>query len=385
MHQRKSPWKGPRRRGLEELWTAHDDFRHAQSYRPYRLLNADETQDRHVFSHAHKFRRRAEATMKACKFDGSKPIESLQFLRMFKTKRDKNDIADGAALIILPDYLAGAAETTSLNELELGKEGFGGISSYCHAVQFLLRRFAADRYIDRAVEDFESVRQKYDEDEKTYAQRLRAKARCFGAVYPDTDIITRFIRGLDPALKPLLSAERNAGLRSCRTFYDVVDRAAGLGDSQRQMEHKATRRSKTGNQKRHRPDRIHSVESGKSPVRSEIPSGSSSRRGDAVMLQQEPGENAGTTLHASYYLEPSSKTTITVYGTPQSSLREGDSVNAVYPAKSYQNDPRDIFFKCFARRRKAPLFPCKDRSEDGPHFGLLERDNYAKLTDRQRE
>ena len=103
------------------------------------------------------------------------------------------------------------------------------------------------------------------------------------------------------------------------------------------------------------------------------------------MLLHEPGENADTTLHASSYLEPSSNTTITEYGTPQSSLREGDSVNAVYPAKSYQNDPRGICFKCLARGRKAPLCPCKDRSEDDHHFGLLLKDNYAKLTDRQRE
>ena len=311
VRQRKSPWKVPRRRGLEKLGTAHDDFRHALSYRSYLFLNTDATQDRHVFSHAHKFRHRVEATMKDFKFDGSKPIEILQFLRMFKTQCDKNDIAKGAALIILPDFLAGTAETTYLNELELGNEVLGGISSYCHAVQFLPRRFAAYRYIDRAVEDFESVRQNDEEDETTYAQRLRAKARCFGAVYPEKDIITPFIRGLDPAQKPLLSAERNASVRSCRTFYDVLYRAAGLGDSQRQMLHKATSRSKTGNQSRHRPDRVHSVESGKSPVRSYIPSGSSPRRGDAVMLLHEPGENADTTLHASSYLEPSSNTTIT--------------------------------------------------------------------------
>ena len=103
------------------------------------------------------------------------------------------------------------------------------------------------------------------------------------------------------------------------------------------------------------------------------------------MLLREPGENADTTLHASSYLEPSANTNITEYGTPQSSLREGDGVNAVYPAKLYQNDPRDICFKCFARGRKAPLCPCKDGSEDDPHFGLLAKDNYTQLTDRQRE
>ena len=51
------------------------------------------------------------------------------------------------------------------------------------------------------------------------------------------------------------------------------------------------------------------------------------------MLLHEPGGNADKTLHASSYLEPSSNTTITEYDTPQSSFREGDSVNAVYPAK----------------------------------------------------
>ena len=86
---------------------------------------------------------------------------------MFKTHCDKNDIAERAPLIILPNFLAGTAETTYLNEVELGNEGFGGFSSYCHAVHFLLRCIAADRYIDRAVEDFESVRQKDEEDETT--------------------------------------------------------------------------------------------------------------------------------------------------------------------------------------------------------------------------
>ena len=83
MRQRKSPCNGPRRRGLEELRVAHDNFRHAPSYHSHRLLNTDETQNRHVFSQAHKFRRRVEATIKNCNFDGSTPIEILQFLRLF--------------------------------------------------------------------------------------------------------------------------------------------------------------------------------------------------------------------------------------------------------------------------------------------------------------
>ena len=75
-------------------------------------------------------------------------------------------------------------------------KGVGGIISYCHAFQFILRRYAADRYIDRAVEEFKNVRQKDDEDETAHACRLRSKAKCFGGVYSETDLIARFIRGL---------------------------------------------------------------------------------------------------------------------------------------------------------------------------------------------
>ena len=179
---RRHSWKGPRKPRLEELRTAHDDFRHALSYRTYRLQNTDSTQDRDVFANSYKQRRRIEATKRDAKFDGSKPIEALSFLRMFKTQCDKNAISEGAALLLLPDFLVGDAERISRNELELRDEGVGGITSYCHAVQFILRRYAADRYIDGAVEEFDNVRQKDDEDETAYVRQLRSKAMCFGAV-----------------------------------------------------------------------------------------------------------------------------------------------------------------------------------------------------------
>ena len=60
---RRHSWKGPRKRGLEEPRTAHDDFRHALSYRTYGLQNTDSTQDRDVFANSYKQRRRIEATM----------------------------------------------------------------------------------------------------------------------------------------------------------------------------------------------------------------------------------------------------------------------------------------------------------------------------------
>ena len=79
------------------------------TYRTYRLPNTDSTQDRDVFANSYKQRRRIEATMRDAKFDGSKPIEALSFLRMFKTQCDKNAIPEGAALLLLPDFVVGDA------------------------------------------------------------------------------------------------------------------------------------------------------------------------------------------------------------------------------------------------------------------------------------
>ena len=204
---------------------------------------------------------------------------------MFKTQSDKNAISEGAALLLLPDFLIGDAEQVYQNELELGDEGVGGIISYFHAVQFIMRRYEADRYIERAVQEFENIRQKDEEDETAYSRRLRSKAKCFGGVYSDADLITRLIPGMDPARKPLLPAEPNYGLRICRTSYDVVERAAGLGDSQRAMVYRATRRQKSTQNLRHRMDRVSSIEPA-TRSRKERTTPSNSRREDAVMLLQ---------------------------------------------------------------------------------------------------
>ena len=319
--------------------------------------------------------------MREAKFDGSKPIETLSFLRMLKTQCGKHAISEGAALLLIPDFLVGDAEQVYQNELELRDEGVGGITSYFRAVQFILQGYAADRYIDRAVGEFANVRLKDDEDETAYARRLRSKAKCFGGFYSEADLITRFIRGLDPALRPLLSAACNSGLRGCRTFYEVVERAAGLGDSQRALAHRATRRQKTTQNLRHGLDRVSSIEPA-TRSRTDRNKPSNSRREDGVMLLQEeessakahhlqlPTTSYGTT-NRSRISDPSE------FKTPQTSFgTDIDAANALYGKQEmYVNDPRDICFKCFAKERKATLYSCRDTPDDDPHCRNVAKQN----------
>ena len=235
------------------------------------------------------------------------------------------------------------------------------------------------------------MRQKDDEYETAYARRLRSRAKSFGGAYSEADLIARFVRVLDPALKPLLSAERNSGLRSCRTLYDLVDRAAGLGDSQRAIVHRATRPRKETPNLRHRMDRVSSIESA-TGSRTERTTPSNSRCEDAVMLLQEEESSAEAhhlQIHTTSYgtTNRSEISDPSEFKTPQTSFEtDVDAVNALYGERqTYFNDPRDSCFKCFAKGRKAPLCPCRDSPDDDSHFGNVAKQNYARLTEKQRE
>ena len=220
---------------------------------------------------------------------------------------------------------------------------------------------------------------------------MRSKAKCFGGVYSEADLLTRFIHGLDPALKPLILAERYSGVRSCRTFYDLVDCATSLGDAQRAMVHKATRRQNTTQNLRHRMDRVSSVKPA-TLSRTERTTQSNSRHKDAVMLLQEEESNAearhlqlpttsiGTTKR-SEVSDPSD------FKTAQISFETNiDAFNAENgKLETYVNDHRYICFKFFAKERKAPLCPFRDTSNDDPGFRNVAKNNYAGLIERQQE
>ena len=119
---------------------------------------------------------------------------------------------------------------------------------------------------------------------------------------------------------------------------------------------------------------------------------SNSRREDAVMLLQEEESSAEThhlqlpttsygTTNRSENSDPSD------FNTPQTSFETDiDAVNALYgKQQTYVNDPRDICFECLAKGRKAPLCPCRDTPDDDPYFGNVAKQNYARLTEKQRE
>ena len=120
--------------------------------------------------------------MNAHVFDGNDPISILSFLTSFKQQMDANRLSEGAALLICPSFLDGDAKESYENNFDLPPDQ-GGFTTWPQAVQFLLRTFAKDAYIEEALVSLDELRQDPDEKEVAYAKRLRKQARRCGSVF----------------------------------------------------------------------------------------------------------------------------------------------------------------------------------------------------------
>lgn len=227
---------GPKQRGLSELQCSDRLFQPIISYRKYRLRITDQVIDDQITANTGLNIRRLDHTMKNRKFSGSEPLRVLNFLNLFKAQCDSNGISEGGALLLLPNFLDGEAYELFMSNQDLGEECTGGFATYPEAVQFLLRTYAREAYIETAVEEFDRLAQKSDETELDYSRRLREANRKLGSAYPEEELIRRFIRGLDPTIKPLLA--RAARTKPFNSLISAAEYAATHGDSHRA--HRAT-------------------------------------------------------------------------------------------------------------------------------------------------
>ena len=182
--------------------------------------------------------------MKHHYFDGVNPVSVLGCLRRLKVQSDLNNLTEGIVCLFLPEFLEEPARSEFLAYNDVGT-GTGVMYSYPQAIQWLLNRYAMDRYLEPAIDQFERARQRDEEEENAFGLRLFKMAATFGGAYRERDLISRFIRGLSSTLKPLLTAERaQANFSDCKSYSQVVERACTLGESHRALADTIYRRSR---------------------------------------------------------------------------------------------------------------------------------------------
>ena len=227
-------WKGPKAEGLSEIDPSDPRFATVLSYRCYRLRNTDPSRGPEVERDTGVFARRMSHTMSPLIFDGSKPIAILQFLRTLKRELDGNGRSEGAALLLCPKFLIGDALETYNTQFDLANDGLGGFQAWPEAVQFLLRTYAKDAYIEEALQELDECVQGSEETEEVFAKRLRSQTRQMAGVFSQQDLITRYLRGCHPSLKPVLRHTRRM-YTGPNAFQDFIEHAIAQGEANRAL------------------------------------------------------------------------------------------------------------------------------------------------------
>ena len=287
--------------------------------------------------------------------------------------------------MLLPNFLKGEAKSLFESNFELGEVGGGGFYSYAGGVQFLLQMYATDANIERFVEELDSMRQREDESERAFADRLRRKARTCGPVYNESTLITRFLRGVSPDLKPLLRLQRQ-DFKGTRAFYDFVERATAVGDAHRALLLRHAKRPKEGS----KASKVFSVQD--SAPRS---MGSTHRRTSRSHRASASNDPVLLTERVRDIDSDSSSSHATATEFEGSGIQEPDMGSEIVAAVTGQTRPKaprqptppdgvDICYACFETGHRSTKCRFSECGDD-PQFQRYALCNFARLQARQRE
>ncbi len=205
---RRSPRSGRAHRSLSELNPNSKKFRRVLSYKTYRLMDTNPGEG----SRSESLPSFAvfQTTQADLKLDGADPISILTFLAAFKEKADPNRISEVSAKLVLRYCMAGKAKMAFSAALHVNAVDSlsMGIRTWPEAVQWLLRTYAKDSYIQRAVQDLRALRQKDGETETNFGDRLIAKFSRLGGVFSQEDQINQYIEGLDESIASCVNRDR---------------------------------------------------------------------------------------------------------------------------------------------------------------------------------
>ena len=102
------------------------------------------------------------------KFDGSEPLDIINYLGELKKKLNRNKIPEGEAFLLLPDFLTGDARADFEQSLDIGENDLEGIDSWPAAVQYFLQTYCTNDQLDNALDIYDNIRQSPTETEQSY-------------------------------------------------------------------------------------------------------------------------------------------------------------------------------------------------------------------------
>jgi hypothetical protein len=197
--------KGDRISGLVPLTNFRPEFQALVSYRRYRLADTDPIVDAEETYCLHSYLNRMKQHLDY-QFSGSPAIKVLDFLRSFKIAADVSRLSEGAAALVLPNFLSGRAKMGVVTHLKQIPES---IPEYPAAVQWLLQSYATEAVITKACDRVNRAKQHPNEDENEFADRLGSYAADAGSVFPERQLIAAYLSGISAYVNATLRGRIN--------------------------------------------------------------------------------------------------------------------------------------------------------------------------------
>jgi len=130
-------------------------------------------------------------------WDGTPALGVFELLSRFVKAGDDNDVSEGKALYLLPDFTKGDLKRklyTSMPSLE--GERRGEVRSYLELINWLLRTYADEQSPSDQDALLHGAAQEADETESDYYIRVR-ELRCLcGYIHTEGQMKSRFMQGL---------------------------------------------------------------------------------------------------------------------------------------------------------------------------------------------
>ena len=211
-------------------------YRRACDFSTYRLKNKNARYNGQDAKRMKSYLRDCTIQMKGRHFDNRSPISVLNFLATFKRSCDINRVHEGAAFYLIANFISGVARTDFDSQLNDGPapepDDFDVLSTYCGAINYLLRTYATNETIAAAHGELVAFRQAPHMSAKAYGDRLLSKAGRCGRVYPRRVVRGYFVEGvldeIRPAVRDYLAAHPKAHIHDLINHAETMSRVAGL-------------------------------------------------------------------------------------------------------------------------------------------------------------
>lgn len=177
---------------------ADDRFARSLDCETYALANRDVIYHYQIARGLGRLRKDVSSTFgRETEWDGNPPLGVFEFLNRFVKACDDNDVSEGRALYLLPEFTKGDLKRelyTLMPSHDGGK--VTEVTTYLELVNWLLRKYADEQRLSDQDAEFHQAAQKDNETETQYFQRLTALRRLCGYIHTASQLKSRFIQGL---------------------------------------------------------------------------------------------------------------------------------------------------------------------------------------------